>query len=150
MGRHRTRVADLMTTALVTVFEDETLDVANLEMELGRLRHLPVVSRAHPEQLVGLVTHRDVLRAAGRAFNERGDTRKKMLQQVPVAEIMHHRVETVRAEEKAADAARRLLDRKIGCLPVVDEAGTLVGIVTEADFVRLAAELLDGGARNRD
>lgn len=150
MDREMTRVEDMMTTALVTVFEDDALDVANIEMEIGKLRHLPVVSREHPAQLVGLVTHRDVLRAAGRAFVERGPSRERMLKQVPIGEVMRHRVETARPEEPAVDAARRLLARKIGCLPVVDEEGALVGIVTEADFVRVAADLLEATADQTD
>lgn len=149
MERQTTRVEDLMTTAVVTVFEDDALDAANVEMQLGKLRHLPVVSREHPEQLVGLVTHRDVLRVAGRAFAERSESRDRLLRQIPIGEIMRRRVETVRPDETAVTAARRLLDRKIGCLPVVDEEGALVGIVTEADFVRVAADLL-GGARDED
>jgi len=41
-----------------------------------------------------------------------------------------------------AEAARCLLKNKFGCLPVVDGAGDLVGLVTEADFLRLIVKLL--------
>lgn len=138
-----------MTTSLVTVYEDQTLDVAILEMESARLRHLPVVSRRNPGHLEGLVTHRDVLRVAGRAFVEKTESRQRMLQQVGVGEIMRRKLHTARPGEPAAAAARRMLDKKIGCLPVIDDDGTLVGIVTEADFVEFAARYLEGETHPR-
>ncbi len=55
---------------------------------------------------------------------------------------MHGLVETARPESDAAEAASKLLELKIGCLPVIDERHHVVGIVTEADFVRLARDLL--------
>ena len=45
-------------------------------------------------------------------------------------------------DESVADAARTLLDNKWGCLPVVSDHGDLLGIVTEADFLRLTVRLL--------
>jgi CBS domain-containing protein len=49
---------------------------------------------------------------------------------------------TVRPATGLAQAARTMLERKFGCLPVCDDAGKLVGIVTEADFVRFAADVV--------
>jgi CBS domain-containing protein len=48
---------------------------------------------------------------------------------------------TVRPATSLVQAARTMLERKFGCLPVCDDAGQLVGIVTEADFVRFAADV---------
>ena len=132
-----------MSTALVVLYEDQTMDVADLEMEMGRVRHLPVVERGHPDRLVGLVTHRDLLRHAGRATFEREKSRELMLRQVTAAGIMRRDVETARPSDFAADAARRMLEKKLGCLPVVSEEGALVGIITEADFVQFAIPYLE-------
>jgi CBS domain-containing protein len=49
---------------------------------------------------------------------------------------------TVRPGLGLAQAARIMLERKFGCLPVCEDDGTLVGIVTEADFVRFAADVV--------
>lgn len=133
-----------MSTALVVLYEDQSLDVADMEMETGRVRHLPVVERGHPERLVGLVTHRDLLRHAGRAFFERDKGREQMLRQVAVSSIMRRKVETAKTTEHAADAARRMLEKKLGCLPVLNEENALVGIVTEVDFVQFAIQYLEG------
>lgn len=132
-----------MSTALVVLYEDQTMDVADLEMETGRIRHLPVVQRGHPDRLAGLVTHRDLLRHAGRAMFEREKSREQMLKQVTASEIMRREVATARASDLAADAARRMLEHKVGCLPVLNEEGALVGIITEADFVQFAIPYLE-------
>ena len=144
------RIEDIMTTAVVALREDDALDIAGDEMALGRIRHLPVVSRDKPGRLVGLVTHRDVVRVAGRALEQGGDERNAMLQQIPVHDVMRRHVVTARSEEPAAEAARRMLAGKYGCLPVVDDAGVVVGIVTEADFVEFAACYLEGARASRE
>jgi CBS domain-containing protein len=53
---------------------------------------------------------------------------------VRVRDIMTTDVVTVRDDANLVDVARTMLDRGVGCLPVVDEAGLLVGIVTQGDF----------------
>jgi CBS-domain-containing membrane protein len=51
---------------------------------------------------------------------------------------MHRKLDTVRPECCAAEAARHMLRSKRSCLPVVDASGVLVGILTEADYLRSA------------
>jgi CBS domain-containing membrane protein len=134
------KVADIMSTEVITLIEDETLAHARRCMDRGRIRHLPVV---HGRRLVGLVTHRDLLAASFSIFAEvEPAEQRRVFVTVPVAEAMHRDVVTVGPEDSVADAARILLDNKYGCLPVVDEGGRLVGIVTEADFLRLTVRLL--------
>jgi CBS domain-containing protein len=120
-------VGDLMTKDLVTVAEADDLVLAEHVLRLGAIRHLPVVRHG---KLVGLVTHRDLLRGAA---SQPGAT---------VSEIMVREPEAVRPSMSLVAAARRMLERKYGCLPVTDHDGHLVGIVTEADFVRFAADVV--------
>jgi CBS domain-containing membrane protein len=131
---------DLMTTELVTLTEDETLADAQRCMARGRIRHLPVVREGI---LVGLITHRDLLAASFSIFAEvdRSEQRR-IFSTVRVVELMHRDVVTVPPDLPVAEAARILLENKYGCLPVVDDSGLLVGIVTEADFLRLTVQLL--------
>ncbi len=134
------KVRELMSTELVTLTEDETLAHAQRCMERGRIRHLPVVRE---RSLVGLVTHRDLLAASFSIFAEvEADEQRWVFLTVPVSEVMHRDLLTVGPETPVAEAARILLRSKYGCLPVVDEAGRLVGLVTEADFLRLTVRLL--------
>ncbi len=134
------RVADLMTTDLIMLNEADNLDLARMEMDLARIRHLPVVRKG---RLVGLLTHRDILRAMCSVFaGIDGMEQSDILQEVPVRQIMSREVRTVEPDLDAAEAGRLLLDNKFGCLPVVAEGNLLVGIVTEADFVELAMHYL--------
>ena len=134
------RVADFMTTDVVTLTEDETLAHAQRCMARGRIRHLPVVRE---RTLVGLVTHRDLLAASFSIFAEvEANEQRRVFDTVRVVEAMHRDVVTVSPELPVSKAARILLENKYGCLPVVDDEQQLQGIVTEADFLRLTVQLL--------
>ena len=132
------RVDQYVTTDLFTVQADDPIEmVANL-MSWERIRHVPVEDQDH--RLVGLVTYRAVLRFL---------TSGGLLRDTPVSEIMKTEVQTVGLETSTIDAVRMLRQRRIGCLPVVQD-GRLVGILTEEDFMNIASRLLEaklgGGA----
>jgi CBS domain-containing membrane protein len=134
------KVRSLMSSDVVTLTEDETLAHAQRCMARGRIRHLPVV---RDKQLVGLITHRDLLAASFSIFAEvEASEQRRVFSTVPVVEAMHRDVVTVSPNLDVAQAARILLENKYGCLPVVDGNGDLLGIVTEADFLRLTVTLL--------
>ncbi len=122
-------VGDFMTRELVTLQESDDLALAEQMLKLGSIRHLPVVRAG---KLVGLVTQRDLLRAA----------LTHALQRTTAAEVMVRDPVSVRPTTSLVQAARVMLEHKFGCLPVCDEAGTLLGIITEADFVRFAADMV--------
>jgi CBS domain-containing membrane protein len=133
-------VRDLMATDLVTLTEDDTLAHAQRCMARGRIRHLPVVRGG---RLVGLLTHRDLLAAAFSIFAEvNAAEQRRIFVTVPVVEAMHRDLITVSPDLPVKEAATILLENKYGCLPVVDGAHNLVGILTEADFLRLTVRLL--------
>ena len=100
-------------------------------MNERRFRHMLVAGDAG--RLVGIVTQRDLLVAA-RVLERRIDFDDDR----PVSDVMNRAVDTVRPECCAAEAARHMLRTKRSCLPVVDDEGALVGILTEADYLRLA------------
>jgi CBS domain-containing protein len=124
-------VADFMTKDLVTVREADDLALAESLLRLGGIRHLPVV---RDRKLVGILSQRDVLRS--------GISGKPAARETAVSEVMTREPTSIRPGLGLAHAARLLLERKFGCLPVCDDDGTLVGIVTEADFVRFAADVV--------
>ncbi len=137
-------VNELMTRSLYTVNENDTLVHARELMLAHRIRHLPVVDGDN--RFIGLLTQRDLL-AASVAPHE--DVDRDMLDTLEssrtVSEVMNREVIAVDEQTELAMAAELLLDHKFGCLPVLHE-GYLTGIVTEADFVRLAVDLI---ARDR-
>ncbi|HXV59620.1 MAG TPA: CBS domain-containing protein [Vicinamibacteria bacterium] len=131
------RVEELMTTDVTTVERNDELSVVDDLMKMKRIRHLPVVEKG---RLVGIVTQRDLFHAGlsnAMGFGEKA--RKEFLGTVVVKEVMTDEVVTVGPEEAVKSAAKKMLEHKIGCLPVVRE-GKLLGILTETDLVRLLVD----------
>jgi CBS domain-containing protein len=126
-------VGELMTRDLVTLKETQNLGLAEELLRLHRIRHLPVVREG---KLVGLVTHRDLLKAAARKSPD------PVHAPMWAADIMVRDVRTVRPDMSLRDSVKLMLDNKFGCLPVVSEDGKLLGILTEADLVRYARHLI--------
>lgn len=135
-ARHaRRRVRDVMTTEVATLRPDDPLAVADDVMRLGRIRHLPVLDA--DGVLVGLVSHRDLLRSARLAPERSGrGAPRSHLKTLRVADVMTRDVVVAAPDDTLREAAAVMLHRKLGCLPVV-ENDELVGILTEADFVGL-------------
>lgn len=127
----RLAVRDLMSTAVITIPASEPLKEARAEMELGVIRHLPVVDDRG--RLVGVVSDRDLLATPSASRKARH-----------VADVMTRDVIAAREDEPAAHAAGVMLDHKISSLPVVNETGVVVGIVTQTDFLDLARRALLG------
>jgi CBS domain-containing protein len=133
------QVRELMTTALVTVVpQTEVLEARQL-MQTERIRHLLVTTG--DGALQGIVTDRDIrLNVASPATSLSVWELSYLLARLTVEKVMSRSPVTVEADADVADAARVMLERKIGALPVVHE-GRLVGIVTESDFVRAVAKM---------
>ena len=123
------RVVDIMTRELVVLRQEDNLGVVADDMERYGIRHLPVVDEG--DVLVGLVSHRDLL---GALITGNRDTW--------VHEVMTRDVATVSSGTSVADAAQVLVDGKLGCVPVVEPDGRLIGIVTEHDMLRTLVKTL--------
>jgi len=135
-----TAVTDLMTGRVFAVEPDDDLSSVWTVMVDHNVRHVPVVDS--DGDLVGLISHRDLLRAA---LVEHDDVppmiERDLLERTKARGVMTRDVEWVEPTTDAAEAARILIENKYGCLPVL-EGRRLVGILTEADFVRRYAEEL--------
>jgi CBS domain-containing protein len=132
------KVRDVMTADPTTLKRNDRLTLADDIMRLGRVRHLPVLDD-DGERLVGLVSQRDLFRdALAQALGYGRHAQRKILDSLSVKEVMTSDVLTIRPDSSVVEAARLMTERKIGCLPVV-ENGRLVGILTEGDFVALTA-----------
>ena len=137
------KVKDLMQTDIVTLRTNDTLDIAEDIMSLGRLRHLPVIQIGN--RLVGMVSQRDLLRASlSSALNVSAYKRQQWLEKIAVRDVMSKGVVSVEADADIKDALDVLLGEKFGCLPVV-EAKKLVGVLTETDLLEYLQRLLQEG-----
>lgn len=138
------RVArDLMTRELLTIGPDDTLESREEQMRAFRFRHLPVVDG---DILVGLISHSDLLHTASSRLSTTAPQENQIINHLPAWKIMRqrHQLVTVRPDEELTEVAALLWGTRVGCVPVTEESGVLVGIITEGDFVRLAHHLLVG------
>lgn len=130
------RVADLMTEKVISVGPRDDLSTISQILADHDIRHVPVVEAE--SRLVGVISQRDLLRYSllGGGNNDRV-LEETALEEYRARDLMSV-AETVEADTPLREAASILLDNKFGCLPVV-RGETLIGILTESDFVRAAA-----------
>lgn len=128
-----------MTRRVFTVRIDSKVIIADRIMDWARIRHVPVVDAGN--RLAGLITHRDLLRAStSRSARTPAQLEDEAeLWQIDIRSIMATDVETIAPTADVREAAKRMREGKIGCLPVV-EGDQLVGIITESDLLRLIEE----------
>ncbi len=137
MNSKVTLVRDVMTHEVATLERNDRLSTADNVMRLGRIRHMPVLEDG---TLVGLVTQRDLFRGALlKALGYGSKAEQTMLDTLAVKEVMATDLVTIAPDATLQEAARIMAERKIGCLPVVENE-KLVGILTEGDFVALVAD----------
>jgi CBS domain-containing protein len=113
---------------LLTIGEGDDLALANQMMLWAGIRHLPVVRAG---VVVGLVSEGDLLRAAARAPK---DSSRWL-----VSEIMTSPVIVIDPDADVSAAASRMVEHRVGCLPVVSSEGEVIGIVTRTDLLNQAA-----------
>jgi acetoin utilization protein AcuB len=128
-----------MTIEVITVRIDEPIRRVWELVEDKRLRRFPVVSAG---KLVGIITDRDLRDAVASSVVL---TEKKyhdfLLDTVKVESIMTPDPRTVSPETDLKEAARTILEMKVGGLPVLD-GGKLAGIITETDLIETLVEML--------
>ena len=125
------QVESYMSNAAVTIRNDVGYSDAFDIMETKGLHHLPVVDGE--DKVVGILTRRD-LQLAAQHYQDAP---------VEVSEVMHTPVVTVSTDTSLAAAARRMIDMRIGSLPVMDGDDRVIGMLTETDLFRALTDLLD-------
>jgi CBS domain-containing protein len=127
-------VRQLMQRDLFTVRPDDAADLAASLMEWQKVRY--VLVEDDEGRLVGLVSHRAVIKMLARQKKSSGAA------VTSVRDIMRSDVVTVAPDTPTLAAIELMRRNRIGCLPVI-EAGRLVGVLTEHDYMELASVLLD-------
>ena len=131
-GQSYQTVGQFMSTDLFTLRPTDRVDLAASLMDWRHIRHVPVEDeKGH---LVGLVTHRGLLRLLSRGSIAPDGT------SMTVREIMKPNPTTVTSSTPTLEAIEIMRRSGIGCLPVVDD-NRLVGIVTSYDFLTATASL---------
>jgi acetoin utilization protein AcuB len=127
-----TEVADVMTGKVVTLSPHHSFnEVANL-MNDRYFRHCVVVDNSR--QVVGVISDRDILRSLARNPNSRSKSLEQFMTRNPV---------TVKRNTPIVDAVSKMLAKRINCLPVVEDDGSVCGIVTSTDLLKSYQQLLE-------
>ena len=135
------KIKDIMTTEVFTLRATQTLALARFLMKLKHVRHIPIVE--DDSHFIGLLTHRDLLAHTISLLADPGQNeQEEMDEYIHLGQVMKTNVVTVDPEMNLRDAIPILVENKYGCLPVVSQ-DKLVGIVTEADFLKLTLNLLN-------
>jgi CBS domain-containing protein len=128
-------VKDYMNPYVLTIPPDATLPEARMIMRKNSIRRLPVLQDG---DLVGIVTLSDILEAEpSDAISLSVWERKELLGKLEVQKIMSLHPTTITADASLREAAQCMLEKKFGALPVVNEQGALIGILTESDIFRM-------------
>ncbi len=124
-------VGQFMTTKLLTVRPDDSMDLAASIMDWKRVRHVPVES--DEGGLVGLVSHRSILKKIVDGDDHKGTA---------ISEIMNENPIFADPKTTTIEAIQIMRDKRISCLPVV-ENGKLAGVITEYDLIKIASHVLE-------
>jgi len=129
------KVADLMSKEVVTAKPEISISETEKIMINNGFRRLPLVS---DQKLVGIVTVMDILRffASGEVFKHLQSGTTDQVLQMSVLGIATKDVSTIEPEADVGEAAKLMLEKKMGSLPVIKNE-KLVGIITERDFFKL-------------
>ncbi len=128
-------VADAMTRDVKTVRRNDKISVADELMKLGRFRHVVVLEEGGT--VAGVISQRDIFFGAlawSLGIGKRAH--QTALESYPAKDVMAANVASVEPATPLAEAAALMMERKIGCLPVL-AGDELVGILTEGDFLAL-------------
>lgn len=129
-----------MVRQVLTVCEDTPLSQASSLMGQHQVRHLVVVDTM--QRPVGVFSERDFLKHIARRIGKG----QKVYRRLPVKELMVPRPRVITPDTTIAEAAGLMAKLKIGCLPVVDERGRVIGIVSVVDLLKLLAQGADDSA----
>jgi acetoin utilization protein AcuB len=139
-------VKDYMTRH--PLMADPTMSIVEAQRYMGEnnIRHLPIVGDG--KRLLGLVTRQSLLVQPGRLGSLDVWEITRYLSGLTVKDMMTRPADVVTIKQDATieEAACLMIQKKIGCLPVVEE-GIVIGIITETDLLGQLTDLLGGGVR---
>ena len=132
----RMRVVDVMTKDVVEVSPDDDLEAIRRLFDVRRFHHALVVEDG---KLWGVISDRDLLRHASPFLGTLAERPQDAATRSRKAHsLMTRKPITIGPDAPMREAARRMLEERVSCLPVVDAGGAVVGVVTSRDVLRWA------------
>ena len=134
----KVKVREWMSTPVISVSSSTSISSAHQIMKKNNIRRLPIVD---DDRLVGIVTIGDVREASPSDATTLSIWELNYLwAQLTVEKVMSKKVVSVTPDTPMVEAAEKMLDNKVSGLPVLDENGKLVGILTESDIFRMVVK----------
>ncbi len=135
-------VKERMSSPAITLPLDTPFQDALRVMREHAIRRIPIVDQSN--RLAGIVSERDLLHAAPSPATSLSVWELNyLLWKLTVNEVMTKNVLSVNPETPLQEAARLMLTKKIGGLPVIDSANHVVGVITESDIFRAFVEIVE-------
>ncbi len=134
------KVKDCITKQVVTIDPKVSAKQAFGTMKSLGIRHLVVVDN---EAVVGIVTDRDLRRPKVADIFKSWDQVYRVSDEFEVEDVMSTPVTTITADADVREAAKIMIERRIGALPVTDAHHQLAGIITESDLLKALIKLAD-------
>lgn len=132
-------VREFMTTKVTSLQESDTLLDASMIFLRSPYRHLPVLQG---KRVIGIITQHDVKQFVPSLLTRMSpEGYNQVLETTPVSRAMTREPVTVGPDQSVFEAATILFNKRIGCLPVV-ENDELVGVISTTDMLRLLVRLL--------
>jgi CBS domain-containing protein len=133
-------VRDIMMSSPISLQRDNKLSPVEYVMASGRIRHVPILDGEH---LVGVLSQADLFHSAfAKAMHLRPREQRDLVDSIKIEDVMSKHVISVPADTSIRAAARLMMEKKLGCLPIV-QGERLVGLVTKSDMLRYLAERKD-------
>lgn len=129
-------VRDCMSGRVVTVTADTPVSKVQTVMRNRHIHRLPVVDEK--KKLIGLLTERRLSVMMASMGARTAAMRGEPLAAIKVGDVMATHVITVPPNVLLSQAVSLLHKHHIGCLPVVEDKGQMVGIITTSDLVRIS------------
>ncbi|MBD1555756.1 CBS domain-containing protein [Vibrio sp. S9_S30] len=133
------KIEDMMTRSPHTLLRSHSLQDAKNLMAEHDIRHVPIINT--DSKLLGIISQRDILATQESVLTKEAKADSFTLK-TPIGKVMVTKVITVSPKAGLRESALYMQKHKIGCLPVVEQE-SLVGIITDTDFVGIAINLLE-------
>ena len=122
---------DIMTTPVVSLFDNTTFSQAWAKFQEYRFRHFPVINSA--KQIIGIVSDRDMFAESNfinKTANTVGETK-------PISQIMANQVITASPDTSIHEICQVMFSQHIGALPIVGKKHQILGLITRSDILRV-------------
>ena len=138
-----TRLEEIMTRPCISLKVNENFRTVPQKFKEFNIRHLPVVDEDH--KLVGLITQRDLykIQPPRRLIDGEWHYDDEMLDSFVLEHVMRKDPFSMNTKESIGEALLQMVHNKYGCIPIVDDNKILIGIITQIDILKVAAQIFE-------